>query len=221
MSESDITFAPPSAGPDTASGSNNSGDVQTSTVAHPAAPATTNGQGEAAADSDDGTLTTRVVRRKSRSPSSASRAGAQSPRDASSRSIRSASSGSRRSGCTPRGATGVSENDLQNPPCPGWTPRGPTDNTAIYVPACTPRGATDTDNVSASKGIGEGHALSEIHPGMRNCRGEVSTVLEMRPLLQGSPHTVMGSPPTVHAFSTLLFLLCPLLFLRPSIPPHI
>ena len=128
-------------------------------------------------------------------------------------------------GWTPRGSTDQNTNNVpawtpRGPTdntaiyVPAWTPRGPTDNTAIYVPACTPRGATDTDNVSASKGIGEGHALSEIHPGMRNCRGEASTVLEMRPLLQGTPHTVMGSPPTVHAFSTLLFLHTP--FSSPS-----
>ena len=115
---------------------------------------------DAVGDSDDGMLTVTVVGRKSRSQSSASRSGAQSKRDATSRSARSASSGSRRSGCTPRGATGVSENDLQNPPCPAWTPRGPTDNTAVYVPACTPRGATDIDNVSASRGLGDPNNVS-------------------------------------------------------------
>jgi len=123
MYESDITFAPPSAGPDTASGSNNSGEVQIGTMAHPAAPATTNGQGEAAVDSEDGTLTTEVVRRKSRSPSSASRAGAQSRRDAASHSKRSASSWSRRSAYTSRGVT---EGLIDNPRGSAFTSRGET-----------------------------------------------------------------------------------------------
>ena len=127
MSSSDITFAPPSAGPDTASGSNNSGEVQISTTAHPAAPATNNGQGEATVDSEDGTLTTRNVRRKSRSPSSASRAGAQSIRDAASQSKRSASSGSRRSAFTSRGETGVTEIHIHNPRDPACTSRGTTE----------------------------------------------------------------------------------------------
>ena len=115
MSSSDITFAPPSAGPDTASGSNNSGEVQISTTAHPAAPATNNGQGEATVDSEDGLQTTKVVRRRSRSPSSASHVGAQSGRDAASQSKRSASSGSRRSAFTSRGETGVTEINIHNP----------------------------------------------------------------------------------------------------------
>jgi len=119
MSNSDITFAPPSAGQDTGSGSHNSGEVQIGTVAHPAAPATTNGQGDnnTAADDEDGTLTTTIVRRKSRSPSSASRAGAQSKRDAASLSKRSASSGSRRSACNPRVASGRDSDNSRRSAC--------------------------------------------------------------------------------------------------------
>ena len=158
MSGSDITFAPPSACPETTSGSNNSGEGLTSTTALPAAPAAQSQQG-AVGDSDDGLLTVTVVGRKSRSQSSASRSNAQSRRDAPSRSARSASSGSRRSACTPRGATGVSENDLPNPPVPVWTPRGPTEQVAVSDPVWTPRGPTDATNVSASMGIGDADAM--------------------------------------------------------------
>jgi len=108
MSTSDITFAPPSAGQDTGSGSHNSGEAQFGTMAFPAAPAPTNGKGDntTAADDEDGTHTTTIIRKKSRSPSSASRAEAQTKRDAASLSKRSASSGSRRSASNPRVATG-------------------------------------------------------------------------------------------------------------------
>ena len=164
MSGSDITFAPPSACPDTASGSNNSGEGQTSTTAPPAAPATTSGQQGAVGDSDDGLLTITVVGRKSRSQSSASRSGAQSKRDATSRSARSASSGSRRSGCTPRGATGVSESDLQNPPVPGWTPRGSTDQTAINGPGWTPRGSADHAVIIRPVPLGVRRTLTTFRP---------------------------------------------------------
>ena len=148
MSSSDITFAPPSAGPDTASGSNNSGEVQISTTAHPAAPATNNGQGEATVDSEDGLQTTKVVRRRSRSPSSASHVGAQSGRDAASQSKRSASSGSRRSAFTSRGETGVMEINIHNPLGPACTSRGATDNNTTNDPACTSRGATDNNAIN-------------------------------------------------------------------------